>query len=295
MTNEARKVTDEFNPQAITVIEKEGGHERAYDIFSRLLKNRIVVLNGQVEDNMASYIIAQLLFLAESDPDKDIHLYINSPGGSVTAGKAIYDTIRNIKCPVATYGLGMCASMGSFLLSAGTPGKRFILPGTTVMVHQPSGGSRGKQTEMQISSDFIKDMREEMEMLYAIFMGLDPEKHAHYISMLMEEDTFINALMAQKLGLVDAVVPFTSLDPDRSYAQNIVDRERIEYDALMNLFQKRIDRLDSGKLNGPAGERQWAVVKFLIEEREKLAAAKAEAKADGGSNVVSFPKPGGPA
>ena len=149
------------------VIEQTSKGERSYDIYSRLLKDRIIFLGEEVNETSASIIVAQLLFLEAEDPDKDIHLYINSPGGSVTAGLAIYDTMQYIKCDVATYCMGMAASMGSFLLSGGTKGKRYAMPNSEIMIHQPSGGAQGQATEIQIAAEHILKIRTRLNQILA--------------------------------------------------------------------------------------------------------------------------------
>ncbi|MBR5857820.1 MAG: ATP-dependent Clp protease proteolytic subunit, partial [Phascolarctobacterium sp.] len=161
------------------VVEQSSRGERSYDIYSRLLKDRIVFVTGPIDDNMANVVIAQLLFLESEDPDKDIHLYINSPGGSVSAGMAIYDTMQYIKPDVSTICMGMAASMASVLLAAGTPGKRFALPYSRVMIHQPLGGAQGQASEIEIHAREILRIREEMNGVLAKHTGQSIEKIAH--------------------------------------------------------------------------------------------------------------------
>lgn len=187
------------------VIEKTSNGERAYDLYSRLLKDRIVFLGSAIDDNVANSIVAQLLFLAAEDPDKDIHLYINSPGGSITAGMAIYDTMNFIKPDVSTICLGMAASMGAFLLSCGAPGKRLALPNSEVMIHQPLGGAQGQSTDIEISAKRIVKMRERLETIMAENSGVPLEK----MNADCERDNFLSAQEAADYGtkgLVDKVI-----------------------------------------------------------------------------------------
>ena len=184
------------------VVETSGRTERAYDIFSRLLKDRIVLLGSEVNDPVASLICAQLLFLESQDPEKEIYLYINSPGGSVTAGMAIYDTMNYITPPVATVCMGRAASMGAFLLSAGQKGMRYALPNSQVMIHQPLGGFQGQATDIDIHAREILRMRETLNGLLAKHTGHPIEK----IAQDTERDNFMTAEMAQAYGLVDKVL-----------------------------------------------------------------------------------------
>lgn len=184
------------------VIEQTGRGERSYDIYSRLLKERIIMLNGPVEDNMANLIVAQLLFLAAEDPEKDIELYINSPGGVITAGMAIYDTMQFIKPDVTTICMGQAASMGAFLLSAGAPGKRKALPNARIMIHQPSGGAQGMASDIQIQAQEILRMR---EMLNKI-MSHNTGKSIKALEKDMDRDYFMSAYEAKEYGLVDTVI-----------------------------------------------------------------------------------------
>ena len=184
------------------VVETSGRTERAYDIFSRLLKDRIVLLGSEVNDPVASLICAQLLFLESQDPEKEIYLYINSPGGSVTAGMAIYDTMNYITPPVATVCMGRAASMGAFLLSAGQKGMRYALPNSQVMIHQPLGGVQGQATDIDIHAREILRMRETLNGLLAKHTGQPIEK----IAQDTERDNFMTAEMAQAYGLVDKVL-----------------------------------------------------------------------------------------
>ena len=184
------------------VIEQSGRGERAYDIYSRLLKERIIFVVGPIEDYMANLVVAQLLFLESENPDKDISLYINSPGGSVTAGMAIYDTMNFIKPDVSTLCTGMAASMGAFLLAAGAKGKRFSLPNASVMIHQPSGGARGQATDIEIHAKEILKTREQLNKILAECAGQPVEKVAKDV----ERDYFMTAAEAAAYGLVDKVV-----------------------------------------------------------------------------------------
>ena len=184
------------------VVETSGRTERAYDIFSRLLKDRIVLLGSEVNDAVASLICAQLLFLESQDPEKEIYLYINSPGGSVTAGMAIYDTMNYITPPIATVCMGRAASMGAFLLSAGQKGMRYALPNSQVMIHQPLGGFQGQATDIDIQAREILRMRETLNGLLAKHTGQPIEK----IAQDTERDNFMTAEMAQAYGLVDKVL-----------------------------------------------------------------------------------------
>ena len=184
------------------VVETSGRTERAYDIFSRLLKDRIVLLGSEVNDAVASLICAQLLFLESQDPEKEIYLYINSPGGSVTAGMAIYDTMNYITPPIATVCMGRAASMGAFLLSAGQKGMRYALPNSQVMIHQPLGGFQGQATDIDIHAREILRMRETLNGLLAKHAGQPIEK----IAQDTERDNFMTAEMAQAYGLVDKVL-----------------------------------------------------------------------------------------
>lgn len=184
------------------VIEQTSRGERSYDIYSRLLKERIIFLGEVVTDASASVIIAQLLFLEGEDPEKDIHLYINSPGGSVSAGLAIYDTMQYIKCDVSTICIGMAASMGSFLLSGGKKGKRYALPNAEIMIHQPLGGAQGQATEIQIAAEHILKTRQKLNTILAENTGQSLEK----IQADTERDNFMSAQEAKEYGLVDEVI-----------------------------------------------------------------------------------------
>ena len=184
------------------VVEQTSRGERSYDIYSRLLKDRIIFLGEEVSDVSASIIVAQLLFLEAEDPEKDIHLYINSPGGSVTAGMAIYDTMQYIKCDVETICMGMAASMGAFLLAGGTKGKRFALPNAEIMIHQPSGGARGQATEIQIAAEHILKTRHKLNKILAENTG----QPLDVIRIDTERDNFMSAEEAKAYGLIDEVI-----------------------------------------------------------------------------------------
>ena len=183
-------------------IEQTSRGERSYDIYSRLLKDRIIFLGEEVNDVSANIVVAQLLFLEADDPNKDIQLYINSPGGSVTAGMAIYDTMQYIKCDVSTVCIGMAASMGAFLLSGGTKGKRFALPNAEIMIHQPSGGAQGQATEIQIAAEHILRTRQKLNEILAANTGQPLE----VIQRDTERDNFMPAQAAKEYGLIDEVI-----------------------------------------------------------------------------------------
>ena len=185
-----------------TVIEQTGRGERAYDIFSRLLNDRIIMLNEEVNNVTAGLVVAQLLFLEGQDPDKDISLYINSPGGSISAGMAIYDTMNYIKCDVSTICIGMAASMGAFLLSGGTKGKRFALPNSEIMIHQPSGGARGQATEIQIVAENILKTKKKLNEILAANTGRSYEE----IARDTERDNYMTAQEAKEYGMIDEVL-----------------------------------------------------------------------------------------
>lgn len=184
------------------VVERTGRGERSYDIYSRLLKDRIIILGGAIDDNVANSIVAQMLFLESEDPDKDIHLYINSPGGVVTAGLAIYDTMQYIKPDVSTICIGQAASMGSVLLSAGAKGKRFALPLARIMIHQPLGGAQGQSTDIQIQAREILRIRETLNDILAKSTGQAKD----VINVDTERDNFMTAEEAKAYGLIDEVI-----------------------------------------------------------------------------------------
>lgn len=184
------------------VVEQTSRGERSYDIYSRLLNDRIIMLSEEVNDTTASLIVAQLLYLEAQDPDKDIQFYINSPGGSVTAGLAIYDTMQYIKADVSTICIGMAASMGAFLLSAGTKGKRIALPNAEIMIHQPSGGSQGQATEIQIQAEQILKIRRQLNEILAANTGRSVEE----IQRDTERDHYMTAQEAMEYGLIDKVI-----------------------------------------------------------------------------------------
>ena len=186
------------------VIETTSKGERAYDIYSRLLKERIIMLNGPVEDHMSNLIVSQLLFLESEDPDKDINLFVNSPGSVITAGMAIYDTMQFIKCDVATYVIGQACSMGSFLAQAGAPGKRHMLPYARHMIHQPSGGARGMQSDIEIQYKEITKMKEILTELYVKHNTAGKTYNDFEIDM--DRDTFMSSEEAMEYGLVDKII-----------------------------------------------------------------------------------------
>ena len=184
------------------VVEQTSRGERSYDIFSRLLNDRIIMLSDEVNDATASLVVAQLLYLEGQDPDKDIHLYINSPGGSITAGMAIYDTMQYIKCDVSTICMGMAASMGAFLLAAGTKGKRYALPNSDIMIHQPSGGAKGQATDIEIHTKHILHTKQKLNEILAKNTGQPIE----VIANDTERDNFMTAQQALEYGLIDKVI-----------------------------------------------------------------------------------------
>jgi ATP-dependent Clp protease protease subunit len=192
------------------VIEQTSKGERSYDIYSRLLKDRIVILGSTVTDEVANSLIAQILFLEVDNPEKDIHLYINSPGGSVSAGLAIYDMMQFVKCDVATYCLGMAASMGSLLLAAGTKGKRYAMPNSRIMIHQPhlgGGGIGGQVTDIEIHARELVKTKEKLTNIYVDHTGRDYE----YLAKTMERDYYMSAAESKEFGLVDQVVEFRKI------------------------------------------------------------------------------------
>lgn len=186
------------------MIEQTGRGERAYDIFSRLLKERIICLMGPVDDNISSLIIAQLLFLQSENSTKPIHMYINSPGGSVTSGLAIYDTMQYVKPPIATWCVGQACSMGSLLLAAGEPGMRHSLPNSRIMIHQPSGGASGQATDIQIQAEEIMKIKKKLTQIYA--KHTDGRTSFDVLMAKMERDTFLDPEEAKQLGLIDSVL-----------------------------------------------------------------------------------------
>ena len=184
------------------VVEQSSRGERSFDIYSRLLRERVIFMTGEVEDNMANLIVAQMLFLEAENPDKDIHLYINSPGGSVTAGMAIYDTMQYIKCDVSTICIGMAASMGAFLLSGGAKGKRFALPNAEIMIHQPSAGTQGQITDMAIHLKRLEIIKKRMNLILAENTG----KPLEIVTADTERDNFMSAEDAVEYGLIDKII-----------------------------------------------------------------------------------------
>ena len=196
------KLSEHMNTLVPMVVEQSNKGERAYDIYSRLLKERIIFLTGQINDNVASLITAQLLFLEAEDPKKEIYLYINSPGGLVTAGLGIYDTMQYVKPDISTLCIGQAASMGSFLLAAGTKGKRFSLPNSRVMVHQPSAGFQGQVTDIEIHANEVLSLKKRLNEIYSKHTG----KTVDEVKAALERDNFMTADVAKDFGLIDEVV-----------------------------------------------------------------------------------------
>ena len=196
------KLSEHMNNLVPMVVEQSNKGERAYDIYSRLLKERIIFLTGQINDNVASLITAQLLFLEAEDPKKEIYLYINSPGGLVTAGLGIYDTMQYVKPDISTLCIGQAASMGSFLLAAGTKGKRFSLPNSRVMVHQPSAGFQGQVTDIEIHANEVSSLKKRLNEIYSKHTG----KSVDEVKSALERDNFMTAEVAKDFGLIDEVV-----------------------------------------------------------------------------------------
>ena len=199
MTN---KISEHMSTLVPMVVEQSSKGERAYDIYSRLLKERIIFLTGQINDNVASLVTAQLLFLEAEDPKKEIYLYINSPGGLVTAGLGIYDTMQYVKPDISTLCIGQAASMGSFLLSAGKKGKRFSLPNSRIMVHQPSAGYQGQATDIEIHANEVLSLKKRLNEIYSKHTG----KSVDEIKSALERDNFMTASAAKSFGLIDEVV-----------------------------------------------------------------------------------------
>ena len=199
MTN---KISEHMSTLVPMVVEQSSKGERAYDIYSRLLKERIIFLTGQINDNVASLVTAQLLFLEAEDPKKEIYLYINSPGGLVTAGLGIYDTMQYVKPDISTLCIGQAASMGSFLLSAGKKGKRFSLPNSRIMVHQPSAGFQGQATDIEIHANEVLSLKKRLNEIYSKHTG----KSVDEIKTALERDNFMTADSAKSFGLIDSVV-----------------------------------------------------------------------------------------
>ena len=198
----SRNFEEQMNSLIPMVVEQTSKGERAYDIYSRLLKERIIFLTGQINDNVASLVTAQLLFLEAEDPKKEIYLYINSPGGLVTAGLGIYDTMQYVKPDISTLCIGQAASMGSFLLAAGTKGKRFSLPNSRIMVHQPSAGFQGQATDIEIHANEVLSLKKRLNEIYSKHTGKSVEE----IKSALERDNFMTADVAQSFGLIDEVV-----------------------------------------------------------------------------------------
>lgn len=212
------------------VVEQVGHGERSYDIYSRLLKERIVCLMGQINDQVSSTVIAQLLFLQSQSCNKPIHLYINSPGGLVTAGLAIYDTMQFIKCPVSTWCVGQACSMGSLLLAAGERGMRYSLPNSRIMLHQPSGGVKGQATDILIHAEEILELKKQLTQLYVNHTGMSADR----VSLSMERDYFMNPIDAQKFGLIDKVLKTQKNNADKNInkAQNVANVQKDNDDTV---------------------------------------------------------------
>ena len=196
------KISEHMSTLVPMVVEQSSKGERAYDIYSRLLKERIIFLTGQINDNVASLVTAQLLFLEAEDPKKEIYLYINSPGGLVTAGLGIYDTMQYVKPDISTLCIGQAASMGSFLLAAGTKGKRFSLPNSRIMVHQPSAGFQGQVTDIEIHANEVSSLKIRLNEIYSKHTG----KSVDEVKSALERDNFMTAEVAKNFGLIDEVV-----------------------------------------------------------------------------------------
>ena len=196
------KISEQMSNLVPMVVEQSSKGERAYDIYSRLLKERIIFLTGQINDNVASLVTAQLLFLEAEDPKKEIYLYINSPGGLVTAGLGIYDTMQYVKPDISTLCIGQAASMGSFLLAAGTKGKRFSLPNSRIMVHQPSAGFQGQATDIEIHANEVLSLKKRLNEIYSKHTG----KSVDEVKSALERDNFMTADVAKSFGLIDEVV-----------------------------------------------------------------------------------------
>ena len=196
------KLFEHMNTLVPMVVEQSNKGERAYDIYSRLLKERVIFLTGQINDNVASLITAQLLFLEAEDPKKEIYLYINSPGGLVTAGLGVYDTMQYVKPDISTLCIGQAASMGSFLLAAGTKGKRFSLPNSRIMVHQPSAGFQGQVTDIEIHANEVSSLKKRLNEIYSKHTG----KSVDNVKSALERDNFMTAEVAKNFGLIDEVV-----------------------------------------------------------------------------------------
>ena len=196
------KLSEQMSNLVPMVVEQSSKGERAYDIYSRLLKERIIFLTGQINDNVASLVTAQLLFLEAEDPKKEIYLYINSPGGLVTAGLGIYDTMQYVKPDISTLCIGQAASMGSFLLAAGTKGKRFSLPNSRIMVHQPSAGFQGQATDIEIHANEVLSLKKRLNEIYSKHTGKSVEE----IKSALERDNFMTSDVAKSFGLIDEVV-----------------------------------------------------------------------------------------
>lgn len=263
-------------PEAIyvpSVTEREGNVERTLDPFSWLLmQDRAIMLQDQVSDQLASVVAAQILYLNSIDPTKDIKIYINSPGGSITAGMAIFNAMRHVSCDVMTIGMGMCASMGSFLLSAGTPGKRLILPDTQVLIHRPSWGVNGSENQMRLAGWEITGIRDRLETYYAAFCGGLTDKEFELFNHTMDSDTGMNATAALRAGLVDKIAyPGDPKHPAPAW-------KKAEWEMKAEVDQKHIDEIDPKDKHCPEALRY---LKEFILLREARLAADAAAKQAG--------------
>lgn len=262
MSNDKNPLAGYFNEQAASanpamayipvVIEKTAKGQISQDLFSRLLRDRIILLDGPINDGIAATVKAQMQYLESDNPDKDIHLYINSPGGVVTSGLAIFDTMKSLKCDVATYGIGQNCSMGSFLLAAGTKGKRYALPSTRIMTHQPMGGMQGQETDIDIHAKEIRRMRDQLETYFMYFMDMDINavpRETEYGQGLFERDTFFNALAAQKLGHIDHIIEPKN-EKEKEFFKlemQIMEREIADNPKIRRLIEIREDYLGAQK------------------------------------------------
>lgn len=274
MSNDLKRAYNaEANRFVPNVVIKEGGREISADLFSSLLRERIILLEGPIDGALSSLIIGQLQYLDATAPGKEISLYVNSPGGSIAAGLAIYDTMRNILSPVRTIGMGMCASMGSFLLSAGTPGRRVVLPNTEILVHQPRtrGGGEGVTTadDHDLGARSIKNTRRRMEFLYAHFMGIPYEEFDLLLKQLTKHDTILNPVMGKELGLIDDIMPPRALQPEEAKKLSPADASALktEFDKIMYLNQLELDEVCAL----PADDPMHAIKKVIDARKAKLA------------------------
>lgn len=272
MSNSKNPLANYFNTQAEhtapagayipMVVEKTTRGAVSQDLFSRLLQERIILLDGPINDGIAASVKAQMQYLESADPNKDIHLYINSPGGVVTSGLAIFDTMKSLKCDVATYGIGQNCSMGSFLLAAGTKGKRYALPSTRIMTHQPSGGMQGQETDINIHASEIRRMRDQLETYYMYFMDMDTDsipRETEFGQGLFERDTFFNSLAGQKLGHIDHIIEPQNPKEKEFFKleMKIMEQEIASNPKIQHLIQIREDHLkNKPQHNVPANSNQ---------------------------------------